>query len=253
MNARNEFGSAHTSISPTAASRIWTGSNNDGTKHASQFLGPPSGRDHARNGFLGNITPTLRIPLNSGSDRSVNQYRFYGLSPVIKLIDEVAVQGVSIESSPTNATSGYVAGETIRVRLDFGEAVTATGSPYLVLDVGGQARRAAYESGSGTRHLVFAYGVARGDTDANGVSLCSDTMMDANCGRIALDGGSIVAQSDSLAAELDLPELGNQGRHKVHAAAPRARGLTTPRPRRTPRRATGRARPSGYGSTSSRP
>ena len=70
LNARNEFGSAHTSISPTAASRIWTGSNNDGTKHASQFLGPPSERAHARIGFLGNITPAQRIPLNSGSEAS---------------------------------------------------------------------------------------------------------------------------------------------------------------------------------------
>ena len=112
------------------------------------------------------------------------------------------------------------------MRVGFAEAVTVTGSPYLVLDVGGQARRAVYESGSGTRNLVFAYGVVRGDTDANGVSLCSDTMTDANCGRIALDGGRIVAEGDSLAAELDLPSLGNQGRHKVDATPTRARGLT---------------------------
>ena len=217
LNARNEFGSAHTSISPTAASRIWTGSNNDGTKHASQFLGPPSERAHARIGFLGNITPAQRIPLNSGSDRSVNQYRFYGLSPVIKLIDEVAVQGVSIESSPTNATSGYVAGETIRIRLDFVEAVTVTDSPYVVLNIGGSGHRATYASGSGTRYLNFEYTVQAADFDSDGISLCSDTFLDRGCGRISLNGGSISAQSDSLAVELDVPAFGPQSGHKVDA------------------------------------
>ena len=112
---------------------------------------------------------------------------------------------------PGKCQFGYLTGESIRVRVDFAEAVTVTGSPYLVLDVGGQARRAVYESGSGTRNLVFAYGVVRGETDANGVSLCSDTMTDANCGQIALDGGGIVAQSDSLAAETRPAQFGQPG------------------------------------------
>ena len=211
---RNEFGSQF-----PGNNRIFTGSNNNGTA-SSQPLG------HTIN------QPVTGFRMQNPGTLSVNSFSrtaslsLLGLSPVFKVTDSVKGVSVSITSTPANADFGYFAGETIRVQVDFGEAVTVTGSPYLVLDVGGQARRAAYESGSGTRHLVFAYGVARGDTDADGVSLCSDTMMDANCGRIALDGGSIVAQSDSLAAELDLPELGNQGRHKVHAAAPRARSLT---------------------------
>ena len=211
---RNEFGSQF-----PGNDRIFTGSNNNGTA-SSQPLG------HTIN------QPVTGFRMQNPGTLSVNTFSrtaslsLLGLSPVFKVTDSVKGSSASITSTPANANFGYFAGETIRVQVDFGEAVTVTGSPYLVLDVGGQARRAAYESGSGTRHLVFAYGVARGDTDADGVSLCSDTMMDANCGRIALDGGSIVAQSDSLAAELDLPELGNQGRHKVHAAAPRARGLT---------------------------
>ena len=130
---------------------------------------------------------------------------------MFKITDDVEGFSVSITSTPVNSDFGYFEGQSIRVQVDFAEAVTVTGLPYLVLDVGGQARRATYESGAGTRYLVFAYGVARGDTDANGVSLCSDTMKDASCGRIALDGGSIVAQSDSVAAGLDLPELGQPG------------------------------------------
>ena len=84
-------------------------------------------------------------------------------------------------------------------------------------------RRAEYASGSGTRHLDFEYTVQAGTTtqaadfDSDGISLCSDTFLDRGCGRISLNGGSISAQSDSLAVELDLPALGNQPGHKVDA------------------------------------
>ena len=88
--------------------------------------------------------------------------------PVIKLLDEVTVQSVSIPSTPTNATSGYAADETIQVRVDFGDAVSVTGTPYVVLNIGGAARRATYASGSGTRYLNFEYTVQTGDFDSNG-------------------------------------------------------------------------------------
>ena len=54
-----------------------------------------------------------------------------------------------------------------------------------------------------------------GDFDSNGISLCSSRVVDPGCGRISLNGGRISAQSDGLAAELDLPALGNQSGHKV--------------------------------------
>ena len=127
------------------------------------------------------------------------------------------VRSLRITSTPANATPGYAEDETIRVRLDFAEAVSVTGTPYLVLDIAGVARRATYASGSGTRHLNFEYTVQAGDFDSDGISLCSDTFLDRGCGRISLNGGSISAQSDSLAAELDLPTLGNQSGHKVDA------------------------------------
>ena len=80
---------------------------------------------------------------------------------------------LTITSTPTNATPGYAEDETIRVRLDFAEAVSVTGTPYLVLDIAGVARRATYASGSGTRYLNFEYTVQTGDFDSNGISLCS--------------------------------------------------------------------------------
>ena len=90
-----------------------------------------------------------------------------------------------------------------------------TDSPYVVLNIGGSGHRAIYASGSGTRYLNFEYTVQAADFDSDGISLCSDTFLDRGCGRISLNGGSISAQSDSLAVELDLPAFGAQSGHKV--------------------------------------
>ena len=202
---KNESGNGFSS-----SSWIWTGTDNDGTG-SGNYLG---------------ISRVTRVRLSQGqtleSDDgqllpNSNSYSLFALSPVIRVVDEVATLDVSIESSPTNATSGYAAGETIRVRLDFGEAVSVTDSPSVVLNIGRAVRRAVYASGSGTRHLDFEYPVQAGDFDSDGISLCSDTFLDRGCGRISLNGGSISAQSDSLAVELDLPALGNQSGHKVDA------------------------------------
>ena len=150
---------------------------------------------------------------------NINLHSLLGLSPVFQVADSVKGFSVTIASTPANTSTKYGVGETIQVRVYFGEAVTVTGSPYLVLDIGGRARRAVYESGTGTPNLVFAYRVTRGESDTDGVSICSDTMIDAGCGQITLNGGSIVVSSDSNAVERDLPELGNQSGHKVDAVA----------------------------------
>ena len=205
---KNESGNAFSN-----SSWIWSGTRNDGTE-SPNALG---------------VSRVTRIRLSSGAtlwadDGSAflnsNSWSLFALSPVITLVDKVAVLGVSISSTPANATSGYAEGETIQVQIDFGEAVSVTGMPYLVLDIAGAARRAAYASGSGTNYLNFEYTVQTGDFDSNGISLCSSRVVDPGCGRISLNGGRISAQSDGFAAELDLPALGNQSGHKVDGMPP---------------------------------
>ena len=206
---RNESGGSF-----SGSAQIFSGSNNNGTASGDP-LGGTSGSGVS---FFEMQNPGTLYGSGAllGSSTASS---FLALSPVFQVSDSVKGFSVSIASTPAKASAGYGAGETIRVRVDFGEAVTVTGAPYVVLDVGGQARRAAYESGTGTRHLVFGYRVARGETDTDGVSLCSDTTRDAGCGQITLDGGSVVAQSDSTAVGRDLPDLGNQSGHKVDAVA----------------------------------
>ena len=209
--AGNSQGTGNCSSTAADARAVWPGSNDNGTGKSNAQLGKSLVA-------VGALSCGRANPLGGGRNLSVahgRSQRLYALSPVIKLIDEVAVQSVSIPSTPANATSGYAAGETIRVRLDFGEAVSVAGSPYLMLDIAGAARRAVYASGAGTRYLNFEYTVQAGDFDSNGVSLCSSRLLDPGCGRLSLGDGRISAQSDGLAAELDLPDLGNQSDHKV--------------------------------------
>ena len=200
---------------------IWSGTSDDGTKapfrqSSGQFSAPLRAINYAQRIKLRD-PQTLYKTHQTGS--VTNSHHLFALSPVLKLAGSVKPFGVSITSTPMDAAAGYAVGETIQVRVDFGEAVTVTGAPYLMLNVGGVARTAVYNSGSGTRYLVFSYTVVRGETDADGVSLCADTMLDSGCGRITLNNGSITADSDSAAIVLDLPDLGNQSGHKVDAVA----------------------------------
>ena len=105
------------------------------------------------------------------------------------------MQQVSVTSTPADAAAGYAAAEVIQLQLNFSEVVQVSGTPYVVLNIGGRARRAAYVSGAGTRDLNFEYTVQASDFDEDGVSVCSSRFLDTSYGRIALNRGSISAQS----------------------------------------------------------
>ena len=94
-------------------------------------------------------------------------------------------------SPPTRArTTAYALGDTIEVGLTFSEAVTVTGAPYLLIDVGGTNRRADYNSGTGATQLKFQYTVLAGDDDNDGIAVVANSL--------TLNGGSIVATDDSV-------------------------------------------------------
>ena len=152
------------------------------------------------------------ISLNGGTIGN-----FYALSPVFtEIVDRVDGSPVSasITSAPASGDT-YAAEETVTVRLTFTEAVDVTGTPFVYLNVGGALRKAVYASGSGSANLDFAYTVAAADFDANGVSVCSSRLLDPACGRVQLDGGSIVAASDSARSILAYPAQADQSGHKV--------------------------------------
>ena len=105
----------------------------------------------------------------------------------------------------------YQIGDTIAAAAVFDVAVTVSGTPELELDVGGEARTAAYASGSGSTGLTFAYTVAEGDADADGVAIGADKLTAA--------GGATIA-ADGTPAVLTHVARNDDDRHKVDGVRP---------------------------------
>ena len=119
------------------------------------------------------------------------------------VVDAVAI------TSNSGADATYAAGETIQVTVTFSKTVAVTERPRLTLNVGGRNRPATYRSVTGAA-VVFAYTVAIGDNDTDGVSIGADSL--------ALNGGSIRDGSDD--ADLDHPALEDETQHKVDGIKP---------------------------------
>ena len=104
------------------------------------------------------------------------------------------VSSVAITSDP-GMDNTYATGDTITVSLTFSEAVTVTGTPHVVVDIGGQSRNFRYSGdGSSAAAQPFSYTVLVGDGDADGVSLLVNSL--------TLNGGTIQARDDSTNATL---------------------------------------------------
>ena len=130
-----------------------------------------------------------------------------------------AVTGVAMASDPGDDET-YAAGEKVRVQLTFGEAVDVDsegGTPRLKLDLGGAdgagERWAAYESGSGTATLAFAWQAVAPDEAADGIAVLADTL--------ELNGGTIKSAVTQADAALGHAGLAADPAHKVDAAPPR--------------------------------
>ena len=86
---------------------------------------------------------------------------------------ETTTQRIAVTSTPRLTSDTYGEGETIRITVRFSRVVTVMGTPHLAFGLGttGANRmvNAAYESGSGTRDVVFAYTVQPTDSDPNGL------------------------------------------------------------------------------------
>ena len=104
------------------------------------------------------------------------------------------VSSVAITSDP-GMDNTYATGDTITVSLTFSEAVTVTGTPHVVVDIGGQPRNFSYSGdGSSAAAQPFSYTVLVGDRDSDGVSLLANSL--------TLNGGTIQAADDSTNATL---------------------------------------------------
>jgi hypothetical protein len=89
-------------------------------------------------------------------------------------LDTKSISGLSVLSVVAPASRVYRPGDTLRFTVNFPEAVTVRGVPFLnlLLD-GGKTGRADYVSRYGTSSLVFQYVVKAGDSAARGPSLAA--------------------------------------------------------------------------------
>ena len=88
---------------------------------------------------------------------------------------------VELTSHP-GADALYAIGDDLEVSVRFNKVVTVTGEPQLALGVGSGTRQAAYRNAAG-EVARFAYLVAEGDLDADGVSIAANSLV--------LNGGTI--------------------------------------------------------------
>ncbi len=147
--------------------------------------------------------------------------------PVEILPTVPTITDVAITSTPVLATDTYGFGETIRITVTFSEAVVVTGDPVLTFELGnsGAAREvdAAYESGSGTAALVFAYTVPATDVDDDGIVRVADALM--------LETGEAIASA--VGVDADLEHAGgsvSESGHKVDGSRSVARVAVSSKP-----------------------
>ena len=157
----------------------------------------------------GTITDTINDAVLTHPENPTSIYKVDGVAPTVSRI--------AITSTAPNNT--YRIGNKIQVTVTFSETVTVdttNGTPTLTLRVGSEGKAASYESGAGTTGVVFAYTVAAGDEDTNGISLASN--------QLSFNGGTI---TDSIGnpATLSHSAFKSKATHKVDGVGPTVSGI----------------------------
>ena len=111
-----------------------------------------------------------------------------------------SVSGVSVVSG-AGADKTYGLGDTIRVRVTFGETVEVTGTPRLKIDMDPAhwgEKWASYESGSGGNSLTFVHTVVEPNLSTQGIAVLANTL-ERNGGTIRAGGADADLAHDGLA------------------------------------------------------
>ena len=154
----------------------------------------------------GNVATLTHTALSSQISHKVDT-----TAPTVATTNEI-----SVTSTPNSGTT-YRANEAIHITLTFTEIVKVTGTPQLTLTIGTSEKTADYESGGGSKNLVFAYTVVSDDADADGISIAAN-QLDRNSGTIKDIAGN-------PAASLTHAALPTQASHKVDGGIPTVSSL----------------------------
>ena len=166
-----------------------------------------AGAEHLEAGIQVSYTPGA----NPIQDAAGNEVEALSREPVRNDTPDTSppeVESLAISSNP-GSDQTYAAGDEIELTVTFSETVEVTGTPQLRLELGGGTRTATYEGGTGTAALVFAYEVADGESDTDGVGVEEDS----------LSGGTIRDEARN-SAKLDHEGLAADSGHKVDGVKP---------------------------------
>ena len=127
---------------------------------------------------------------------------------------------VSLALGAAGDDGAWGIGEAIEVTATFAESVTVTGTPRIPFTLGAAAKHLAYASGSPGTALVFAYTVASGDEDTDGIEIVANAL--ENHG-----GSTIKLTSDGMTdAVLGHEAVAASASHRVDGVAPVLRSAT---------------------------
>ena len=148
------------------------------------------------------ITTASPLILNGGTIQNASlQNLLLTFTPPI--MSNVFVDSVvpTISSVTPPADNTYIDTNNLDFVVNTSENVDVTGTPRLILDIGGITKYATYLSGTGTSALTFRYTIEAGLSDPNGIGLSSP---------VDLNGGSIQnASLENLTITFTPPPLAN--------------------------------------------
>lgn len=113
-------------------------------------------------------------------------------------VDHKKVEDVFVLTLPANGT--YTAGDNLDFVLQHPYSITVTGTPRLVLDIGGSPVYANYLAGNQTKNLSFRYTVQAGDMDSNGIDV--NPTIDFNGGNLEYAVKGVINQATSSIFEI---------------------------------------------------
>lgn len=133
-------------------------------------------------------------------DVSLNE----GVSSTINVTRDITIPIITSTAAPADNT--YIGTSNLDFTVNLDDTVTITGTPRIVLNIGGTTRYADYFSGGGSSTLVFRYPLTSPDEDFDGITI-SSSLIDQNSGDI--QDSSLNTIDLNLDATLALPSTAN--------------------------------------------
>ena len=153
--------------------------------------------------------------LSFGGRGRQDNHKVDGTQSIFPTISTVAVTSTPTLPSSGTALDTYGRDAQIALTVTFDRAVTVTGTVQATLEVGSDGHQVAYQTGSGTTELVFAYTVGATDSDADGIAAPANLLAQGGDASAGVQGGGSLQGTNGRAARLASAALAAQTGHKV--------------------------------------